>query len=130
MKNLIQTLDRRVHDMQADITKFQNRFTALQDKGLPTLEESGKLLSHEKYIKRVSTFAAIQIADTSGSSSAGPLTGQTLFDKLDNLFFIKNEVAHLFDEPPHFYKYTKADETIGSILRHQLPPPNTWQDLI
>jgi prefoldin subunit 5 len=130
MKNLIQTLDRKIHDIQADITKFQNRFTALQDKGLPSLEESGQLLSHEKYIKRVSTFAAIQIADTSGSSSAGPLTGQALFNKLDNLFFIKNEVAHLFDEPPHFFKYTEADETIGSILRHQLPPRDIWQDLI
>ena len=130
MKNLIQTLDRKIHDIQADINKFQYRFTALQDRGLPNLEESGKLLSHEKYIKRVSTFAAIQIAEAPGSSSAGPLTGQALFNKLDNLFFIKNEVAHLFDKPPDFYKYTEADETIGSILRHQLPPPNTWQDLI
>ena len=130
MKNLIQTLDRKIHDIQADINKFQYRFTALQDRGLPSLEESGKLLSYEKYIKRVSIFSAIQIAEAPGSSSAGPLTGQALFEKLDKLFFIKNEVAHLFDEPPHFYKYTEADETLGSILRHQLPPPDTWQDLI
>jgi hypothetical protein len=130
MKSLIQTLDRRIQDMQADINKFQNRFLALQDKGLPSLLESGKLLSHEKYIKRVSTFAAIQIAETPGTSSAGPVTGKILFEKLDNLFFIRNEVSHLFDEPPHFYKYTEADETLGSILKHQLPPPDTWQDLI
>ena len=66
MKSLIQTLDRRVHDMQADISKFQNRFIALQDKGLPNLEESGKLLSYEKYIKRLSTFSAMDIAEASG----------------------------------------------------------------
>jgi hypothetical protein len=130
MKSLIQTLDRRVHDMQADISKFQNRFIALQDKGLPNLEESGKLLSYEKYIKRLSTFSAMEIAEASGSSTAGPLTGQALFNKLDNLFFIKNEVAHLFDKPPDFYKYTEADETVGSILKHQLPHPETWQDLV
>ena len=100
MKNLIQTLDRRIQDMQADINKFQNRFLALQDRGLPSLLESGKLLSHEKYIKRVSTFAAIQIAEAPGASSgAGPVTGQILFERLDNLFFIRNEVTHLFDEP-------------------------------
>jgi len=130
MKSLIQTLDRRVHDMQADITKFQNRFTALQDKGLPSLEESGKLLSYEKYIKRLSTYSNMQIEETSGSSTAGPLTGQDLFNKLDNLFFIKNEVAHLFDKPPDFYKYTEADETVGLILKHQLPHPDNWQDLV
>jgi len=130
MKSLIQTLDRRVNDMQADITKFQNRFTALQDKGLPSLEESGKLLSYEKYIKRLSTFSAMQIAEASGSSTTGPLTGQALFNKLDNLFFIKNEVTHLFDKPPDFYKYTDVDETVGSILKHQLPHPDNWQDLV
>jgi len=130
MKSLIQTLDRRVHDMQADISKFQNRFSALQDKGLPSLEDSGKLLSYEKYIKRMSTFSTLQISEASGSSTAGPLTGQALFDKLDNLFFIKNEVTHLFDKPPDFYKHTEADETVGLILKHQLPHPDNWQDLV
>jgi hypothetical protein len=130
MRDLIQTLDRRVHDMQADIAKFQNRFTALQDKGLPSLEEAGKLLSYEKYIKRLSAVSAIQDAEAPGSSTAGPLTGRGLFDKLDNLFFIRSEVARLFDKPPNFYKYTEADETIRTILKHQLPHPETWQDLV
>lgn len=104
----------------------------MQDRGLPSiLDPSGKLLSHEKYVKRVSNFSATQIAEApSTSAEAGPVTGQILFDRVDNLFFIRNEVAHLFDEPPHFYKYTEAYETIGSILRHQLPPPDTWQELI
>lgn len=93
--------------------------------------ESGKLLSHDKYVKRVSSFAAIQIAEVpSTSSGAGPVTGQIIFERLDNLFFIRNEITHLFDEPPHFYKYTEADETLGSILKQQLPPPDTWQELI
>ena len=118
--------------MQADINKFQNRFMALQDRGLPSIiDPSGKLLSHEKYVKRVSNFAATQIAEApSTSSEAGPVTGKILFDRVDNLFFIRNEIAHLFDEPPHFYKYTEADETMGSILKHQLPAPDVWEELI
>ena len=70
LRNLIQTLERRVQDMQADINKFQNRFMALQNKGLPSLlEPSRKLLSHEKYAKRVSTFAGNQISEAASSST-------------------------------------------------------------
>ena len=132
LRNLIQTLERRTQDMQADINKFQNRFMALQNRGLPSpLDPSGKLLSHEKYAKRVSNFAATQISEASSASTeAGPVTGQILFDRVDNLFFIRNEIAHLFDEPPHFYKYTEADETMGSILKHQLPSSEVWEELI
>ena len=132
LRNLIQTLERRTQDMQADINKFQNRFMALQNRGLPSLlEPSGKLLSHEKYAKRVNTFAANQIAETASTSTkTGPATGQSLFNRVESLFFIMNEITHLFDEPPHFYKYTEADETMGSILRHQLPTHDVWENLI
>ena len=59
LRNLVQTLERRSQDMQADINKFQDKFMALQNRGLPSLmEPSGRLLSHEKYAKRVNTFAA------------------------------------------------------------------------
>jgi hypothetical protein len=118
--------------MQADINKFQDRFMALQNRGLPSLTEpSGRLLSHEKYAKRVNTFAANQISETTSTSAeTGPTTGQTLFNRVESLFFIMNEITHLFDEPPHFYKYTEADETMGSILRHQLPTQEVWNSLI
>ena len=118
--------------MQADINKFQNRFLALQNRGLPSLlEPSGKLLSHDKYAKRVNTFAQNQISEAASSSAeTGPITGQILFNRVENLFFIMNEITHLFDEPPHFYKYTEADETMGSILKHQLPAPDVWEELI
>ena len=128
LRNLIQTLERRTQDMQADINKFQNRFMALQNRGLPSLlEPSGKFLSHEKYAKRVNTFAGNQISEAASSSTEiGQVIGQTLFNRVESLFFIMNEITHLFDEPPHFYKYTEADETMGSILRHQ----DVWDNLI
>lgn len=39
LRNLVQTLERRTQDMQADINKFQDRFMALQNRGLPSLLE-------------------------------------------------------------------------------------------
>ena len=104
LRNLIQTLERRTQDMQGDINKFQDRFIAMQNRGLPSLlEPSGRLLSHEKYAKRVNTFAGNQIAKTASTSTeTGPATGQTLFNRVESLFFIMNEITHLFDEPPHF----------------------------
>src|SRR3984885_9208610 len=132
LRNLVQTLERRTQDMQGDINKFQDRFIALQNRGLPSLlEPSGKLLSHDKYAKRVNTFAQNQISEAASSSAeTGPITGQILYNRVENLFFIMNEITHLFDEPPHFYKYTEANETMGSILKHQLPAPDVWEDLI
>ena len=105
---------------------------ALQNRGLPSLTEpSGRLLSHEKYAKRVNTFASNQISEpASTSAEVGPATGQTLFNRVERLFFIMNEITHLFDGPPNFYKYTEADETMGSILRHQLPTQEVWNNLI
>ena len=102
LRNLIQTLERRTQGMQADINKFQNRFMALQNRGLPSpLDPSGKLLSHEKYAKRVNNFAATQISEAGSSSTeTGPITGQILFNRVKKLFFIMNEITHLFDEPP------------------------------
>ena len=118
--------------MQTDINKFMENFIALQNRGLPSLMgTSGRLLSHENYAKRVNTFATNQIAEKPCTSAeSGPASGQTLYNRVENLFFIMNEINHLFDAPPNFYKYTEADETIEAILRHQLPTQEVWNGLI
>lgn len=41
-----------------------------------------------------------------------------------------NEIRHLFEVPPNYYKYTEADETLGTILRHQLPTQEWWTSMI
>ena len=75
--NLLQTLDRRCQEMQTEVKKFTNKFTALHSRGLSSLLNSaGRLLSHENYAKRVNTFATSQI--TAGSSTPeekGPASG-------------------------------------------------------
>lgn len=132
LRTLVQTLERRSQDMQTEINKFMDKFVALQNRGLPNLMSSaGRLLSHENYAKRVNTFAANQITEKpSTSEESGPASGQNLYNRVENLFFIMNEINHLFDVPPNFYKYTEADETIEAILRHQLPTQEVWTKLI
>ena len=131
LRSLVGTLERRTQDMQTEINKFLDRFVALQNRGLPSILSSvGRLLTLENYIKRVDAHAATQIAkQPSTSAEAGPASGQNLYDRVDNLFFIMNEIDHLFDTPPNFFKYTEADETLEAIIRHQLPTQEIWRNL-
>jgi hypothetical protein len=95
------------------------------------LNSAGRLLSHENYAKRVNTFATNQITQGSSTSEVtGPASGQSLYDRVENLFFIMNEISHMFEVPPNFYKYTEADETMDAILRHQLPTQDWWASMI
>ena len=118
--------------MQTEVNKFMEKFTALHNRGLPSLVTSaGRLLSHENYAKRVNTYATNQItAASSAPEETGPASGQSLYDRIENLFFIMNEIRHLFEVPPNYYKYTEADETLGTILRHQLPTQEWWTSMI
>lgn len=118
--------------MQTEVNKFMDKFAALQGRGLPSLLNSaGRLLSHEVYAKRVNTFATNQISQGSSTSQVtGLASGQSLYDRIENFFFIMNEISHLFEVPPNFYKYTEADETLDAILRHQLPTQEWWTSMI
>ena len=132
LRNLVQTLERRTQDMQTEVNRFMDKYVALQNRGLPgLLNSAGRLLTHEQYAKRVNTFATNQITKRpSTSEETVPATGQTLYNRVENLFFIMNEIKHLFEVPPNFYKYTEADETLDAILRHQLPTQEWWTKAI
>ena len=108
------------------------KYTALHNRGLPSLlNTAGRLLSHENYAKRVNTYATNQItAASSAPEEAGPASRQSLYDKIENLFFIMNEIRLLFEVPPNYYKYTEVDETLGTILRHQFPTQEWWTSMI
>ena len=58
---------------------------------------------------------------SSSSEDTGPPSGQSLYDKLENLFIIEHEINHLFEVKPNFYRYTEVDEILVKIKRHQLP---------
>jgi len=128
LKGFVQTLERKCQEMQIEINDFRMRFAALQSRGLPNLvNSSGNLLSHEQYANRVNNFGSNHItASSSTSEETGPPSGQHLYDKLENLFYIQHEINCLFDVQPNFYRYTEADESLIKIQRHQLPTQNWW----
>ena len=61
-------------------------------------------------------------ASSSTSTAEGTLpTGNSLYEKLESLFYLENEIKHLFPYQPNFFKYTKADETLRKLQRTGLP---------
>ena len=128
LRGFVQTLERKCQEMQKDIDNFKLKLAALQSKGCTSLLTSaGRLLTREKYATRVNKYVTNQITTSSSSpAEARPPSGQTLYDKLENLFYIEHEINHLFEMPPNDYKYTEADETLIKIQRHQLPREDWW----
>ena len=95
------------------------------------LNSAGRLSSHEQYARRVNNYITDQLTPSSSTSEeTGPPTGQELYDKLENLFYIEHEISHLFAAPPNYYKYTDTDETLHKMQRHQLPTDQWWTDMI
>ena len=132
MKNFIQNLERKCQEMQIEINSFTEKFTVLQQKGLPSLLTSNqRLLTHEQYAHRVNTYVTNQITTSSCTSEdIVPPSGQSLYDKLENLFYIEHEITHLFEIQPNFYRYTEADEILIKLQRHQLPTDQWWQNML
>ena len=132
LRNYVQELDRKCQEMQTEVNEFIAKITTLHSRGLPSLVTSaGRLLSHEHYAKRVNNYATDQItASSSTPEETGPPSGQSLYDKLENLFFIEHEIKHLFEVPPNYCKYTEADEILVKIQRHQLPTQEWWMGMI
>lgn len=95
------------------------------------MTEAGRLLTREQYATRMTNFIANQItASASTSEEAGPPSGQNLYNKLENLFYIDHEINHLFEVPPNVYRYTEADETLIKMRRHQLPKDDWWKFML
>ena len=88
-------------------------------------------MSYNQYMTRINNYVEKQITSSSNSiEEAVPPSGQSLYDKLKNMFFIEHEINHLFEVPPNFYRHTEADETLVKMRRHQLPPANWWQAML
>jgi chromosome segregation ATPase len=132
LRNYVQTVERKCYEIQVEVDEYQLKMEALLAKGLPSLlSGAGRLISREQYTNRMATYIENQItASGSTSEETGPPTGQSLYNKLEGLFFIENEVKHLFEIPPNFYRYTEADETLVKIRRHQLPKEDWWQAML
>lgn len=132
MRNFIQNLERKCQEIQIEINAFTEKFTVLQEKGLPSLLTSDhRLLTHTQYAHRVNTYVSNQITASSSTSEEKELPfGQTLYDNLKNMFYIEHEIRHLFAVHPNFFRYTEADEILIKLQRHQLPGEQWWQRVL
>jgi DNA-binding ferritin-like protein (Dps family) len=132
LRSYVQAVERKCFDITKDVEEFRAKLVELQARGLPSLLSSqGKLISLDQFANRMVTYMENQItASGSSSEQTGPPSGQNLYDKLGGLFFIENEVNHLFETPPNFFKYTEADETLIKIRRHQMPKEDWWQSMV
>jgi len=57
-------------------------------------------------------------------------SGQTLYNHLENIFYIEHEMKYLFTVQPNYYRYTGADETFRKLQRHQVPEEQWWQSML
>jgi len=132
MRNFVQTLERKCQEMQAEINIFKEKFAMLQSKGLHSLlTSSGRLLTHEQYAHRVNIYVLNQITASSNSSEdTGLPSGHALYDKLENMFYIEHEMAHLFEVQQNYDTYIEADETWIKLQRHQLPTDQWWDSML
>lgn len=131
-RSFVQTLEARYREIQRDVDNFDTKLAALQTRGFPSLLTSvGKFLTRDQYATRINNYATNQFTTASSSTTeARPPSGQTLYDRLESLFYMEHEVNHLFEMLPNYYKYTEADDTLVKIQQHQLPPEDWWQAMM
>lgn len=59
LRNFVQTLERKCHEMQIDIDNFKLNLAALQSRGLlGLLTSAGRLLTHEQHVTRVNNYVS------------------------------------------------------------------------
>jgi len=60
-KTLMKNLERRCQDMQVEINSFMDKFTILQNKGLPSsLVINDRLMKHVDYVSKLNKYAGSQ----------------------------------------------------------------------
>jgi len=98
MRNFL-PIERKCQEMQTEVNAFRQKFAVLQSKGLPSLFTSnGRLLKQGQYAQRLNTYVTNHITASSSSlEETVPPSGQILYDKLENLFYIEHEITHLFE---------------------------------
>lgn len=95
----------------------------MHERGLPSLlGNNQRLLRQAEYTHRLNKHVVDQVNASSSTSAEKALpSSQSLYNNLENIFYIEHEVKHLFTVQPNFNKYTNTDETLRKLQRHQLP---------
>ena len=62
-------------------------------------------------------------------SSQGIPIGKVIYKNLENLFYLRHEVKHIFINKPTFSKYTKAYVIFRRMMMIKLPEAELWEKL-
>ena len=58
----------------------------------------------------------------------GSPTSKILLQYFENLFFLDNEIKHMFTIKPNFANYTEADESYRKLKTMKIPSAEKWQE--
>jgi len=119
--------EEKCHNMQVSIDRFMTKFQILREKGLSSpMVINDKLMPQLDYGDRLRKLAKEQAS--SSTIKALPI-GKVLYDTLEKLYFLENEVKHLFLTKPNFAKYTEANEIYRRMMNVTFPDAEWWENL-
>lgn len=126
-RNLMMQLEEKCQTMELTIGRFMAKFDALRQKGLPKpFIINDRLMAHEDYNTRIREVARDQ---ANNSSMKWMPTRKVLYHTFENLFYLQDEVKHLFVNKPTFAKYIGEAEVYRRMVNIKLPDTETWEKL-
>ena len=84
-----------------------------------------KIMVQIYYDKKIRVHAKEQI---NKPLPQGSPTGKVILEYFENLFFLKNEIKHIFIIKPNFAKYTEANERHRKLKSLKIPRDQQWQE--
>ena len=98
----------------------------MSEAGLPDIHAlNDKLMPQKEYDLKIRNHAKEQARQ---QLPQGSPTGRILLQYFENLFFLDNEIRHMFTIKPKFSKYTKADESYRKLKTMKIPSAEKWQE--
>ena len=118
-RNIMNCLEEKCEAMNLSVTKFLAKYTILGKAGLPDIHGfNEKLMVQTDYDKNIRAHAKEQVNKTLPQGSP---TGKVVLQYFEDLFFLHNEIKHIFVIKPNFAKYTDADECYIKLKRIKIP---------
>ena len=116
---MMNNLEDRCKDMNLAITRFWAKYTVL------TQALNEKLIPQKDYDNKVKAYAKEQV---NKPLPQGSPTGKVILKYFENLFFLQNEIKHIFMVKPNFAKYTEADESYRKLKSMRIPSAEKWKE--
>ena len=123
---MMNNLEDRCKDMNLAITRFWAKYTVLLEAGLPYIHAlNEKLMPQKDYDNKIRAYGKEQV---NKPLPQGSPSGKILLQYFENLFFLENEMKHMFIVKPNFAKYTELDESYRKLKNIKIPTVEQWQE--